>query len=150
MALSIVTVLAQIRDLVATVTGMERVYAAGETDANAIPAALNELPCAMVFFDETIEPYILMSGGQRHHYTVRLQIFESGGDIGSRVNTVLPFVDLIISKFEANVTLGNRANLCMFRRAKFGGLDYNGALYTGFDITLEVQEQAVATPAIGA
>lgn len=149
MALSQATVLAQIRDLVAAVTGMVRVYAAGETDENAIPAALNELPCAMVIPGPTVQ-YILMMGQHRHTYDVKIQVFEGGGDIGSRVNTVLPFVDAIIEKFAVNVTLGNRANSCLFKaNGGLVGLEYGVVTYTGYEITLEVSEQATAAPATG-
>lgn len=150
MALSISTVIAQIRDLVATVTSMERVYSPSETDENAVPAAFNELPCALVLPGPTVGEYILQTGGQRHTYEVKVQVFEAGGDIGSRVNNVLPFVDRIISKFEANVTLGNRANSCVFRRhSGIVGLEYGGVTYSGYEITLEVSEYAPATPAVG-
>src|SRR3990172_8938814 len=135
MAFSQSTVMAQIRDLVATVTGMERVYAAGETDTNAIPAAFPELPCAMVIPGATVQ-YILMMGQHRHTYDVKIQVFEGGGDIGSRGNTVLPFVDLIIEKFAVNVTLGNRANSCLFKsNGGLVGLEYGGITYTGYEIT---------------
>ena len=95
--------------------------------------------------------YILMMGQHRHTYDVKIQVFEGGGDIGSRVNTVLPFVDLIIEKFAVNVTLGNRANSCLFKACGgLVGLEYGGITYTGYEITLEVSEQATAAPAIGA
>ena len=149
MALSQSTVLAQIRDLVAGVTGMVRVYAAGETDANAIPASIQEWPAALILPGPTTE-YILMGGGQRHSYDVKVQVLQAGGDIGSRVTDVLPFVDRIISKFESNVTLGNRANSCLFAGSSgLQGMEYNGKEYTGYEITLRVSEQATATPATG-
>src|SRR3989304_7120770 len=84
MPLSTSTVIAQIRDLVVTVSGINRVYAVSETDENAIPPALKELPCAMVFYD-TLIGYLLSAGQHRHTYQVRVDIFVSGGDIGARV-----------------------------------------------------------------
>jgi len=152
MALSISTTLAQIRDLVDQVTGMERVYAPSETDANAIPPALNELPCAMVLPGPTTgSGYILVSGNHRHTYEVKIQVFEGGGDIGSRAASVLPFVDLILEKFVANVTLGNRVNSCVVKgHGGLVGLEYGGIVYTGYEITLEISEQASATVATGA
>lgn len=149
MALSQTTVLAQIRDLVDEVTGMERVYSPSETDENAIPAAFPELPCAMVLPGPTLE-FVTTTG--RHTYEVKVQVFEAGGDIGSRVNSVLEFVDLIIAKFVVNVTLGNRANSCVFKRSSgLIGLEYGtpAIIYSGYEITLEISEQSYTTPATG-
>src|SRR3990167_3792956 len=117
MALSTSTVIAQIRDLVATVSGINRVYAASETDENAIPPALNELPCAMVFYD-TLIAYLLSAGQHRHTYQVRVDIFVSGGDIGARVVAALPMVDRTLELFALNVTLGNRCNSCRVMSAE--------------------------------
>ena len=150
MALSMTAVIAQVRDLIAEVTGMKRVFAASETDENRIPGALNEFPCAIVLPGPSAGDYILSAGQQRHTYEVKVQVFEAGADMGSRAAAVLPFVDLIIAKFEVNVTLGSRANHCIFRRQSgMVGLEYAGVTYTGYEITLEVSEQAVAAPAIG-
>lgn len=147
MTLSMVTVIGQIRALVAQVTGMERVYAASETDANGIPAALNEFPCAMVLPGPTTE-FITLTG--RHNYEVKVQVFEAGADMTGRTATVLPFVDLLIAKFVANVTLGGRANSCVFARdSGMVGLEYGGKTYTGYEITLVVSEQSPVTPAAG-
>src|SRR3990167_4473500 len=88
-ALSQSTVLAQIRDLVATVTGMVRVYAAGETDENAIPASIQEWPAALILPGPTLE-YITLTN--RHTYEVIVQVLQAGGDIGERVTDALPFV----------------------------------------------------------
>lgn len=150
MALSMLTSIARIRVLVAEVTGMKRVFASSETDSNRVPAAFNELPCALVLSGATLE-YILMQPQHRHTYEVRVQIFESGPDIGTRVNTVLPFVDAIIEKFAVNVGLGGRVNSCIFDRQQgLVGLEYGGIEYTGYEIILRVSEAALANAAIGA
>ena len=150
MALSTSTVIAQIRDLVATVSGINRVYAVSETDENAIPPALNELPCAMVFYD-TLIAYLLSAGQHRHTYQVRVDIFVSGGDIGARVVAALPMVDRTLELFALNVTLGNRCNSCRVMSAVFTGFEYppGGPTYTGYRIIVEISEQASAAPATG-
>lgn len=150
MSLSMTTTIAQIRDLVATVTGLERVYAPSETDGNRIPPAFNELPCALVLPGPSIE-YILSMGQQRHTYEVRVQIFEApGGDVGDASNAVLPMVDRVIELFAGNVTLGARANSCVFaRHGGFQGFEYGDLPYLGYEITLRVSEQATVTPAPG-
>ncbi|HXG36522.1 MAG TPA: hypothetical protein VNL15_06110 [Dehalococcoidia bacterium] len=142
-------VIAQIRDLVDEVTDMERVYAPSETDSNAIPLALNEFPCALVFPGPTLE-YILSNGGHRHIYQVKVQVIEGSALVSERAASVLPFVDRIIEKFAVNVTLGSRANSCIFEtQSGFVGLEYGGIDYLGYEITLRVSEQAAASPAIG-
>lgn len=150
MALSTATVIGQIRTLVATVSGIKRVFAASETGDNAIPVAINELPAALIFPGATVV-YHLESGGHRHTYDVKVQVVESGPDIGQRAATVLPFVDAIIELFAINVSLGARANSCVFKVSSgLTGLEYGGIFYTGYDITLEVSEQENVTPAPGA
>ncbi len=149
MALSTATVIGQIRDLVAEVTDMERVYAASETDVNAIPPAINEYPAALVYPGAT-DVYMIGQGAHRHTYDVNIQVLQGGADVGTRAATVLPFVDRIIEKFAVNVTLGNRANSCVFSRSSgFSTLEYAGIAYLGYEITLSVSEQASASPAGG-
>lgn len=150
MAFSMTAAVAQVRVLVDELTGMTRVYAASENDANAIPMALNEFPCAMVLPGQTLD-YKLMKPHHRHSYEIKVQIFESGPDIGQRVNTVLPFVDLFIDKFRSNVALGMRVNSCLFdRQTGLIGLEYGGIEYSGYELVLRVSEEENTTAEIGA
>ena len=150
MALSMSTTIAQIRDLVAEVTGLLAVYAPSETDGNRIPLALNTLPCALVIPGPMLA-YILSPGQHRHTYEVKVQVFEApGGDTGEAANTILPMIDAFIEKFAVNVILGTRANSCIFvRHGGYVGLEYGGMTYLGIEMILEVSEQASATPAPG-
>ncbi len=151
MALSTITALAQIRDLIAEITGIQRVYSPSETDANAIPPSLTEFPCVIVNKGPDQE-YILTVGQHRHTYLVTIQIFESGPDLGARSASVLPYLDALLEKFVGNVTLGGRVNHCIRLSNGDGGLvglDYGGTLYTGYQITFQISEQAAATPAAG-
>ncbi len=156
MALSMTNVVAQIRDLVAGVTGLQAVYAPSETDGNRLPLALNDLPCAMVLPGPSLE-YLLSAGQHRHTYEVKIQIFESpGGDVGEATNAILPMVDRVIEKFAGNVALADsdgsngRANSCVFaRHSGFVGLEFGDLPYVGYEVTLVVSEQASATPAPG-
>lgn len=149
MPLSMVATVSRIRELVEEITGLERVYAASETDENAIPLALNEFPCAVVYPGNTLD-YSLSSGGQRHTYEVHVLFFEAGMDLGERAAGIMPMVDLLIQKFEANVAMGGVANRVLFRRQNgLSTLDFGGGSYTGYDCLLEVSEQAIAAPAAG-
>jgi hypothetical protein len=156
MALSLTTTIGQIRDLVEAVTGLAAVYAPSETDGNRVPAAFNDLPCALVLPGPSLA-YILSSGQHRHTYEVKVQIFEApGGDTGEAANTILPMIDALIEKFAVNVGLANagganpRANSCIFsRHSGYVGMEYGGITYLGFEVILDVSEQASATPALG-
>jgi len=148
-ALSQSTVLAQIRDLVATVTGMERVYGQAETDANRLPFGGLECPCALVMAGPT-QSYILTQPHHRHTYHVRVLVLEDGGDYGDRVATMLPMVDRLIELFTSNVTLGGRANYGLFRSASgLVGIEWAGVDYTGYEVLLEISETATASAAGG-
>lgn len=153
MALSMLTTIAQVRDLLDEVTGIERIFAPSENDGNKIPDALGEFPSVVVLpGPDTGSGYILSAGQHRHTYEVKVLVFcRQGGDLGESAYQALPLVDAIIEKFVGNVTLGGRANSCIFRRQSgFSTLEYAGIDYLGWEITLEVSEQASATPAAGA
>ena len=156
MGLSMSTAIAQIRDLVAEVTGLTAVYAPSETDGNRLPVALNDLPCAIVLPGPTRQ-YILSAGQHRHTYAVIINIYEAlGADIGDASNVILPMGDGMIEKFAVNVGLADadgsdpRANSCLFESSSgFQELEYSGIPYIGYVITLRVSEQASAAPVLG-
>lgn len=150
MALSMATAIAQVAALVRQVTGMERVYSEADSDENAIPSALSEFPCALVYSGPDTAPYILSTGQHRHSYEVWIDLFQGGGDVGERVSSILPFTDLLIEKFVGNVALGGRVNSCLYRgQDGLAAMEWSGASYTGRRIKLEISEQATATPAFG-
>lgn len=150
MALSQSTTIAQVRDLVAEITAIKRIYAPSENDDNRLPAALNEFPAVLVLPGPTLE-YVLSAGQHRHTYEVKVSVFcNQGGDLGESAYQALPLVDAIIEKFTGNVTLGGRVNSNLFGKSSgFAALEYNGLEYIGWEITLRVSEQAAATPAVG-
>lgn len=150
MALSMATTIAQIRDLVATVTGMNHVYAASEDDDNGLPDVLGEFPCALIFPGGDTEPYVINNGTHEHTYAVMIQVLQDGSEPGAKAKNVLPFVDRIIETFSVNVTLGGRATYCLFeRQSGFVELEYGGETFLGYEVVLEVKEVATASPAVG-
>ena len=149
MPISAATTIARIRTLIAEVTDMERVFAASESDENAIPMSINEFPAALVYPGAT-DQYILHTGQHRHTYEVIIQVLEAGADVGERAAAVLPFVDRILEKLVGNVTLGGRVNSCLITgNSGFSKLEYAGGEYLGYEITLTISEQATASPAAG-
>lgn len=151
MALSMSTVIRQVRALLDEMSLVTRVYAPSENNENALPATLNEFPVAVLVLPGQDLEYILGPGQHRHTYEVDVLVFcRQGGELGESAYTALPLVDAILEKFAVNVTLGNRSNSCVFaRQSGFSTLEYNGIDYLGWEIVLRVSEQADATPAIG-
>jgi hypothetical protein len=102
-------------------------------------------------------PYILSGGQQRHTYFVLVRIYEMmGGDLGEAANTALPMVDRVIEAFTGNVLLADaddsnpRANSCTYTdQSGLQNMIYTGREHLGYEIRLEVSEQATATPAAG-
>lgn len=152
MALSMTTTVRQIRELIADVEGITRVGAASEDDANALPSSIppGDFPAVLVFPGPDIA-YILSSGQHRHTYEVNVHVLcDARGDLGETAAQAMPLVDAIIEKFVGNVTLGNRANSCLYKRQTgLITLTFAGVEYPGWEIVLEVSEQASATPAVG-
>ncbi len=139
MALDQTTVLQTIRDKIAAVTGVSSVYDAGDVNTESIPMALADLPAVLVYPGADIT-YDLVNGIHTHTYDVSVQVFESGMDAGER----------IIEAFVATVKLGGAVAsvvYCLYRRSSgFATLEYGGREYIGYEITLEVMEQAQVVP----
>lgn len=150
MALSQTTVLTSIRSLIASTSGIQRAYSAGNADEHALPDALNEFPAVIVIPGPTIE-YLLRSGQHRHTYEVKVLVFaRQGGSLGQTAVQAAPLVDAIIEQFTGNVG-GSWANSCVYRRSTgLASLEYAEIDYLGWELTLEVSEQASATTAKGA
>lgn len=152
-SLSQATVIGQVRAIIAEALEAAggRAYGADDGGEDAIPPALHEFPAALVLPGETRE-YVLMTGGQRHTYAVKILVLQGGmgGDVGQAAYAALPLVDTLIARFEGNVTLGNRANSAIFERSSgFVTLTYAEIDYLGYEVTLRVSEQATAAPAVG-
>jgi hypothetical protein len=150
MSLSMATQLNRIREIIAGIEGMERAFSAGETGREyGIPAAINQAPAAIIFPGETRE-FALGQGRMHHTYEVIVQVIEGGGTMRVRAATVLPFVERVMAAFAANVKLGQSEVFARFEsQGGFERLEYAGAEYLGYTITLLVREVAAVTPAVG-
>jgi len=149
MALDPTTALKQIRDLVAGIEGFQRVYCEANTDADALPDALAQWPCALIFLGNTTE-YLLVAPRQRHTYEVEVWIFpgaSSGQNAAQGLGLFMDVVDL----FAGNVTLGGRVTYCLLERqegpvSEFYGRDIP---FTVRKVVLRVSEAANVTAAGG-
>lgn len=150
MALQQRVVMQQVRELVEECTGLERVYGAANEDEHQYPEAAMQFPCAFVIPGPTSD-YMLSGGQHRHTYQVAVQILNSPGmSVGQAYSTLAGYADFVIEKFVGNVTLGGRANSCVFVGSSGMRLFDSGDIaFPGIEITLRVSEQAAAAPAAG-
>jgi hypothetical protein len=132
----------EIRAALLSLDGVKRVYSAGASGREGIPAALNELPAILVFPGRTRRYEARSQAHHRHEYEVVVQVLQAGGDMATRLATVLPMVDRIIERFTSHVTLGDSVNFCRFDRSEgLQDLEYAGVTYSGYQIFLLVGEQ---------
>ena len=151
MTLSMLTTLEQVRALVAAMPEFRNVYSQASIDDHRLPAALSLFPSVLLFTGPDTDPAKLVQGQKRHTYEVLMRVFcASGGDIGASAYQATAIVDAVIAMCEANVALGARVNWFKYRaQSGLVELTYNGVVYPGIDITLEVSEQSSASPTVG-
>ena len=149
MALDQAAVIKRFRVLAAAVTGVVAAYSAADVDEWRLPVSVPDLPAVLVLPGPTID-YILTAGQHRHTYEVLVQVFDGRAEPGENAAVVSVMPDRFLEAFALNVTLGNRANSCVFKRSEgLKGIDYGGVVHAGYELVFEVSEQANATPAIG-
>lgn len=148
MALDEAAVLARVRDVVAGVTGVVAAYDASANDSTGLPDALNETPVAIVFPGDTVA-YTRSAAQHRHTYQVKVQVLCDGGSVRERTSKAVPFRSRLLEAFTA-VAATNQWNSSIFvPPLRFIEGDYAGMPYAGWEMTLEVSEQALATAAHG-
>lgn len=151
MPLSLTTVIARMRELVAQVEGLEAVYAPTGLDAQGVPDALHEFPCAVLRLGRTVE-YNTAAGGAAHEhvYEVIVDLFSAAAASEDRAYVTLPMIDRILELMTGNVGLGGRVRWCLFKgQSGDGTLVYGGQEYLGYELTFEVSESASVTFELG-
>lgn len=149
MALDQAAVVAKVRDLVATVTGIAAAYSAADTDDTRLPASLNALPAALVRPGNTLA-YLLTNGQHRHTYEVTVEVLEQSSDPGIEAANVSVMPDRVLEVLLLNVGLGGLCNSIVFKRSQgLRGEEFGGYEFSGYELTFEVSEQASASPAYG-
>lgn len=152
MALNQAAVVAKIRDLLATVTGVTAAHSAADTGEEQLPMGLAASGVGVMVWPGGTAPggYILTNGGHRHTYEVIVQVLQAGPEPGARAAAVSVMPDRIIEKLVGNVALGGVCNSCRFLGcSRLQVFDFGGTEFTGYEITLEVSEQAAASPQFG-
>ena len=143
-------VMDRLRARLATVQGLARVYSqsASEPD-NALPVALSETPCATISQGQVLT-YTLTQPRHAITYEVLVHLYEAGGFLGQRAAVVLPLPEAVLGVLLGNVTLGGLVTYVVFKRhSGLTGLTYGGNEYTGYELVLEVQQQAAISAAPG-
>lgn len=142
-------VIAKVRDLMATVTGIAAAYSAADTDDTRMPAGLNQLPAALVLPGPTLA-YVVRDGQHRHTYEVLVQVLEAGSDLGVAAATLGVMPDRVLGVMLTNHALGGLCNSFVFTRSGgLQGFEYGGTTYAGYELVFEVSEQGSASPGYG-
>lgn len=146
--MSISTVIAEVFNVLDGVTELARVYAVGKTGDDAIPDVIgDQVPAAIVYPGESRKYEQGPSSGERHEYTLEIQVFVSGADTQNKLNTALPIFDAIRVAFQAATALNDAGSLNQVARLdswRFGALTYAGETFTGWAITLFISEDSPA------
>jgi len=142
----------EIRELIDSIDGFERVYCEASEDENALPDAMSQFPAAIVYMGNSSE-YLLTAPRHRHTYQVEVWIFP--GESGAR-NAALGLGLLmdVFDLFAVNVTLGGTVTYCVLEStqpqegpvSEFYGRDLS---YTVRKVLLRVSEAANVTAAGG-
>ena len=139
MALNQGTVLDEIRDMCAAVSGVEAAFSeSSDALATSLPPALGVFPCLMVMSGPTRDynPQV-----KRHTYEVRVWVLVQPAHLETAGPRAMPFTVRIIDATHNNVILDGAANWCVFDRASgLIALEWNGVEYLGHEIILVVSE----------
>lgn len=153
MPLSTTTVIRRIRELVATVEGVEACYAPTEQAREGIPEVLTQFPCAIIYLGPTVEYGSANGGGggayggaHEHVYNVTVWIMCAAAGTTERAAQGLPILDKVLAVMAGNIGLGERVRWCLFKvQSGYGTLPYGGQEYLGFELTFEISEAAEVT-----
>lgn len=148
MPLSRVTVCNAMRDLMASVTGLEAVYSFAHDDEYRVPEGFSDFPMAIVIPGST-RSVKLGQGQHRHSYEMRVQILTGEADFGERMARVFAFEDLIINHFTNKIALGGTVNSCLFESTSgAASFDWGDESFPGIELTFSVSEDVPASPAL--
>lgn len=149
MALDEAAVLNRVRSICAGITGVAAAYSAAADDANGLPDAINDNGPVAIVYPGPTEQYIRSAAAHRHTYQVKVQLLVPGGTVRARMSVAVPFRTRLLDAFTA-VAAANQWNSAIFvpPLQLIEGV-YAGVEYAGWELTLQVSEQALATAAHG-
>jgi hypothetical protein len=142
MALSQTAVIERIRELIAEMTGIKRVYGSDLAGTSGLPGGIAEYPSVLVFPGPTILYNQNPGGSHRHEYEVVAQVLF--GPVAATAEAAAgstPVTDALITKFAANVQLGGHSVYAHFLRSEgLTSIAYGGMEYIGYELRLRVVE----------
>lgn len=142
--MSIKTSCTETAKILRTVTELKRVYSIGDTGSNAIPDAIgDEIPSAIVYPSESVSYQQGPGASQRHEYNLKIQVFVSGSDTGSKANLAVDIFDAIKVAFQQATALNDANGVNTVARIaswRFGALSYSEQTFMGWEITLFISE----------
>ena len=134
--MSVQTIIAQLAVLQAEITGIRQAFA--ET-----PDKLNAFPC---FVNFPSEGDIDRAPSQRKvKHIIKMQLRVTRADLPSAENKVRPFLDLVLDKFDANISLNGTAHRSAITHYDYGELPWGGRTYLGISFDIEVWEEIPKT-----
>lgn len=151
MTLSQTAVIERVRELLAEIAGIKRVYGSDVSGLNGLPGGIAEYPSILVFPGPTIIYQQNPGGSHRHEYEVVVQVlYGPAAAVAESAAGSTPFIDALINKFAANVQLGGHAVYAHFLRNEgLTGIAYGGTEYIGYELRLRAVESGAQTFAGG-
>ena len=106
------------------------------------PSSLNQLPCFVTypFEGELIWPRPVMQEIITHDLNMDLYV-QKAGEVQAVDRILKPYIDLVISTFNQNISLGGTCFNSGIIKYKYGTLTYSGIDYLGIKFILKVEER---------
>jgi RNA recognition motif-containing protein len=134
--MSIQNIITQIATLQAEITGIKRAF-------DETPDSLNEFPCFVNFPSSgDIER---IPGQRKTKHIIKMQLRVIRADLPSAENKVRPFLDSVLDKFDANITLNGAVSRSAIIHYDYGSLPWGGREYLGISFDIEVWETETLT-----
>ena len=129
--MSIQAIITQVAVLQKEITGIRQAF-------DETPDKLNAFPCFVTF---PSEGDIDRAPSQRKvKHIIKMQLRVTRADLPSAENKVRPFLDLVLDKFDLNITLNGTAHRSAITHYDYGELPWGGRTYLGISFDMEVWE----------
>lgn len=117
-----------------TIAGIQAAFA----DA---PSSLNQLPCFVTYPGEGELEWPRKPSVRKITHDLDMDLYvQKGGDVQAADRLLKPFIDLVISTFDQNLTLGGSCLNSGVVKYQYGKMEYAGVEYLGIKFTLRAVE----------
>lgn len=151
-------VITQLATEIDKIAGIKQIFHPGTTgraddgSPGGLPDNIPSVPSVLLYPGESPEGVLQLPQQEEHAYTIICQAFMSdAADRATRDNAALSFVDDLRAKLRAALTLGGKAaHVARISRWRYGGLEYAGDQFAGYEIEILVTERdSVSDYAVG-